>query len=77
MSGSSVLAGNLAFALLTASRTSLRAVLDSNEISNSVIIVAAFSLENELIWVMPSSDLSSTSVGFASSRSASSGDIPS
>ena len=49
MIGSSVLAGNLALALLTASRTSLRAVLDSNEISNSVIIVAAFSLENELI----------------------------
>ena len=75
--GSSVDWGNLAFARLIASLTSANAVEVSKLMSNSVMIVAAPSLENEVTSTIPSMVFSSSSAGFDNKRSESSGEIPS
>ena len=77
MIGSSVSGGNQTLARSMASRNSLSAAWESMSMSNSAMIVAAFSLENVVYSVMPSSALSSTSAGLEIRRSESSGEMPS
>ena len=75
--GSSVSPGNFALALSTFSRTSCSALSVLMPASNSSCTFAPPSYALAVISLMPSIERSSCSMGRTSSRSASSGEIPS